>query len=242
MTDPAVLPPLPLIHSTPLRKQVFTDISVYRLASDASPQELDRVENTDNNRLSFLGRATLEYALATSTTHSFPDQARKFDDGLAECAHAYDILKLLNIAWTGFPAAAKEATRLMEAYTGALVLESERDGTQFAESLARCIFKLDASNPPRPQTPPPPVPVPPTHPPAGLLHDLAKQHSLQLVWEDRSNGPKHAQEWISDVTLKDTKSDRLWPCVARGVGVSKKLARADAASKVLSMWGELGFR
>ncbi|KAH7334212.1 hypothetical protein B0J17DRAFT_672600 [Rhizoctonia solani] len=241
MTDPAVWPPLPLIHSTPLRKQVFTDISVYRLASDASAQELDRVENTDNNRLSFLGRATLEYALSTSTTHSFPDQARKFDDGLAECAHAYDIVRLLNIAWTGFPAAAKEATRLMEAYTGALVLQSEREGTQFAESLVQRIFKLDACTPPRPQTPPP-VPAPPPPAPTGLLHDLAKQHSLQLVWEDRCTGPKHAQEWISDVTLKDTKSDRMWPCIARGVGISKKLARADAATKVLSMWSGLGFR
>ncbi|CAE6432663.1 unnamed protein product [Rhizoctonia solani] len=200
MTDSAGLPPLPLIQSAPRRKQVFTDISVYRLASDASPRELDRVENTDNNRLSFLGRATLEYALATSTLHSFPGESRKLEDGLAKCAHAYDIIKSLNVAWRGFPIAGKEATRLMEAYTGALVLESEREGIQFAESLVRCIFQLGAPTP-QPQTPPlvstPPAPPPPT----GLLHDLARQHFLQLVWEDRPMGPKHAQEWISDVTL-----------------------------------------
>ncbi|CAE6475662.1 unnamed protein product [Rhizoctonia solani] len=239
MTDSAVLPPLPLIQSTPLRKQVFTDISLYHLTSDASPQELDRVENTDNSRLSFLGRATLEYALATSTSHSFPDEPRKLEDGLAKCAHAYDIVKLLNVAWRGFPIAGKEATRLMEAYTGALVLQSEREGVQFAESLVRSIFQLAAPTP-KPQTLPP-VSAPPPLAPTGLLHDLAKQHFVQLVWEDRPTGPRHAQEWISDVTLKDTKSDRTWPCIARGTGLSKKLSRADAASKVLAMWGELGF-
>ncbi|CUA74782.1 hypothetical protein RSOLAG22IIIB_11471 [Rhizoctonia solani] len=238
MSDSAGLPMLPLIQSAPLRKQVFTDISVYRLASDASPQELDRVENTDNNRLSFLGRATLEYALATGSAHSFPDETRKLEHGLAECAHAYDILKLLNVAWRGFPIADKEATRLMEAYTGALVLESERDGIQFAESLVKRIFQLPASNPPPPQSVPAPAPPPPLAP-TGLLHNLARQHFLQLVWEDRSTGPKHAQEWISDVTLKDAKSDRIWPCIARGTGLSKKLARADASSKVLAIWDEL---
>ncbi|CAE6444651.1 unnamed protein product [Rhizoctonia solani] len=233
------LPPLPPIQSIPLRKQVFTDISVYRLASDASAQELDRVENTDNNRLSFLGRATLEYALATSTTHSFPDETRKLEDGLAECAHAYDIIKSLNVAWRGAPISGKEATRLMEAYTGAIVLESEREGVQFAESLVRHIFQLAPPTPP----PPPPKPIaslPPPVAPTGLLHDLARQHAVQLVWEDRVTGPRHAQEWISDVTLKD--KDRVWPCIARGVGPSKKVARADAAAKVLALWDGLGFR
>ncbi|KAJ1301758.1 hypothetical protein OPQ81_008987 [Rhizoctonia solani] len=213
MADPAALPPLPPIHSAPVRKQVFIDISVYRLASDASAQELDRVENTDNNRLSFLGRATLEYALATSTTDSFPDESRKLEDGLAECARAYDIVKLLNVAWRGSSITGKEVTRWI----------------------------LPPPYPPPPQSEIPP-PGPPLHAPTGLLHDVAKQHAIQLVWEDRSTGPRHAQEWISDVTLKDTKSDRIWPCIARGMGMSKKLARADAAAKVLLMWSDLGFK
>ncbi|CAE7231308.1 unnamed protein product [Rhizoctonia solani] len=211
MTDSAVLPLLPLIHSAPLRKQVFIDISSYRLASDASPQELDRVENTDNNRLSFLGRATLEYALATSTSHSFPDESRKLQDGLAECARAYDILKLLNVAWRGFPVSEKEATRLMEAYTGALVLESEREGIQFAESLVRRIFQL---SPPPAQTPPPaPAPAPVPLAPTGALHDLARQHALNLVWHDTFSGPRHAQQWTSDVTCESTRPE-IFLCLA----------------------------
>ncbi|CAE6387497.1 unnamed protein product [Rhizoctonia solani] len=238
------LPPLPLIHSVAVRKQTFTDISVYRLGSNASAQELDRVENTDNNRLSFLGRSTLEYAFTNCTSHSFPDQDRKLDDGLALCTHTYDIVKLLNVAWSGTPVTNKEATRLMEAYVGALVLESEKEGIRFAEGLVKHIFQLPDS---APIIPPPPVnrpdappPIPPA--PTGLLHDLAKQHFIELLWEDIPSGPRHAQEWISDVTLKDTKSDRIWPCVARGTGTSKKLARADAASKALALWNELGFR
>ncbi|KAG8715712.1 hypothetical protein FRC11_001010 [Ceratobasidium sp. 423] len=236
----AELPPLPPIQSLALRKQAFTDISVYCLASDASTEELDRVENTDNNRLAFLGRAALEHALTTSTTHSFPDEARKLEDGLAEIAHTYDIVKFLNVAWRGSPITGKEATRLMEAYTGALIVESEPEGVQFAESLVRNIFHLA---PPTPTAPPKPAtPSPPPPAPTGLLHDLAKHHAIQLVWEDRDTGPRHAQEWTSDVTLKDTKSDRIWPCIARGLGASKKAARADAATKVLALWDELGFR
>ncbi|CEL57023.1 hypothetical protein RSOLAG1IB_08276 [Rhizoctonia solani AG-1 IB] len=196
------LPPLPLIRSLAVRKQTFTDISVYRLGSDASPQELDRVENTDNNRLSFLGRSALEYALANCTSHLFPDQDRRLDDGLAGCAHTYDILKSLNVAWTGTPVTNKEATRLMEAYVGALVLDSEQEGVLFAEGLVRHIFQLLESAPVIPPSPinnpsaPPPAPPAPT----GLLHDLAKQNFIELVWEDSPAGPKHAQEWISEVT------------------------------------------
>ncbi|KAF8711957.1 Ribonuclease 3, partial [Rhizoctonia solani] len=240
------LPSLPPIRSSALRKQAFTDISVYRLGPNPSLEELDRVENTDNNRLSFLGRSTLEYAFTKCTSHSFPDQDRRLDDGLALCAHTYDIVKLLNVAWTGTPVTDKEATRLMEAYVGALVLESEQEGVRFAEGVVTHIFQLTD---PRPIVSPPLInntgvlpsaPAPPA--PTGLLHDLAKQHFLELVWEDSPCGPRHAPEWISDVTLKDTKSDRIWPCIARGMGTSKKLARADAASKALVLWNGLGFR
>lgn len=241
-----------------------------------------QVENTDNDRLSFIGRATIDYALATSTSSIYPDEKRKVDQGLAKCAHAYDIVKSLNVSWRGvsdlevlrsptsptLPASPKnkpiehrtaitpaEATRLMEAYVGAVVLESEAEGLKFAKGLVRAMFSLDTQeesidiqslsiHEPAQEQPPPTLPNESSPPPGiatGQLHDLASQHGIQLDWKDHAEGPEHARNWTSDVTLKEKKTGRTWPCVARGMGRSKKLARADAAIKVLLVWGELGF-
>jgi hypothetical protein len=34
----------------------------------------------------------------------------------------------------------------------------------------------------------------------GQLHDIATQRGILTTWEDRVEGPKHAQQWVSDVT------------------------------------------
>ncbi|KAG9090648.1 hypothetical protein FRC06_000943 [Ceratobasidium sp. 370] len=134
----SALPPLPPIASAQLRKRVFTHVSVFRLAE---VRQLDQIENVDNDRLSFLGRAAIDYALSTTTLDI------NLDASLASSANAYGIVHLLHQAWREPttpdqpPTAPKptraQATQLMEAYIGALVLESERDGIQFANDLVR---------------------------------------------------------------------------------------------------------
>ncbi|KAG9074429.1 hypothetical protein FS749_014012 [Ceratobasidium sp. UAMH 11750] len=70
----------------------------------------------------------------------------------------------------------------------------------------------------------------------GELHDLAVRCGIELTWDDHAQGPKHAQEWSSDVSLRNPKTNQTWPSLARGLAKSKKLARADAAAKVLAEW------
>ncbi|KAG9123798.1 hypothetical protein FRC07_013932 [Ceratobasidium sp. 392] len=287
------LPPLPPIASAQLRKRVFTHLSVFRLRLAASVRELEQIENADNDRLSFLGRAAIDYALSSTNTP---------DINLSACAHEYDIVKSLHRAWrepidpnnpatlpptasiqatlassvrpTPFsdrpaPPTEEQATQLMEAYIGALVLESEKDGMQFAYDLVRRMAGLisgdnEETNSDRsdgldgderetivPENVPLGVGITPSvgleDTPSsslgtgatGRLHDLAVQRGLVLSWDDHAQGPKHAQEWTSDVTLRDHKTNRTWPPVARGTGKSKKLARADAAAKVLAQWGSI---
>ncbi|KAG8685782.1 hypothetical protein FRC09_014534 [Ceratobasidium sp. 395] len=282
MTDMTThLPPLPPIASTQLRKRVFTHASVFRL----QPHELEQIENVDNDRLSFLGRATIDYALSSIPT-STPSSNINLDKNLASCAETYNIINSLHRTWrepiSGSsnppigppPPTQAQATQLMEAYIGALVLESESDGMQFATDLVRRMVGLISereetgldteaggspdrprqesraivpepqrasvnSNPPLPSTSATLGPGPGPGTTTGQLHDLATQRGLVLSWDDHAQGPKHAQEWTSDVTLRDHKTNRTWPSIARGTGKSKKLARADAAAKVLSQWNTI---
>ncbi|KAB5592453.1 hypothetical protein CTheo_4100 [Ceratobasidium theobromae] len=224
-----MLPALPPIHSASLRKHAFTDISVFRLPSDA---DLDQVQNTDNDRLAFLGRAALDYALAGH-------DAGGLDEKLASCAYSYDIVRFLHVAWRPTDApnsnsavSRAEAARLMEAYVGALLLEAENEAMAFARDLVRSLFNL-------PSPPPLPLPVVPALHPTGSLHDLATRHGIQLAWQDSPEGPNHAHRWISVLTLRHIPSGRTWPSIARGTATSKKLARADAAARVLPVWDSL---
>ncbi|KAG8740976.1 hypothetical protein FRC10_003514 [Ceratobasidium sp. 414] len=238
----SAFPPLPPIASAQLRKRVFTHASVFRLAST---QPYDQIENVDNDRLSFLGRATVEYALSTTALDI------DLDTALASSAHAYDIVHLLHRGWrdpitpgqpppTASPKPTQaQASQLMEAYIGALALESEQDAMQFANDLVRGsggqisererVSLGDGAIVPGKSAA---VGAGAT----GELHDLAVRCGIALTWEDHAQGPKHAQEWTSDVTLRNPKTNQTWPCVARGVAKSKKLARADAAAKVLAEW------
>ncbi|KAG8750347.1 hypothetical protein FRC12_012926 [Ceratobasidium sp. 428] len=244
MTDMTThLPPLPPIASTQLRKRVFTHASVFRL----EPHELEQIENVDNDRLSFLGRATIDYALSSIPT-STPSSNINLDKNLASCAETYNIINSLHRTWREPidskssnppigppPPTQAQATQLMEAYIGALVLESESDGMQFATDLVRRMVGLiseregtgldtEASgSPDRPgQESRAIVPEPQLanlNPPlvftststtlgpgvgatTGQLHDLATQRGLVLSWDDHAQGPKHAQEWTSDVTCE----------------------------------------
>ena len=94
----------------------------------------------------------------------------------------------------------QEAAQLMEAYIGALMLESEKDALEYTRALVAAIRGL----------PPPPAPSPPSSQPGHStpanpgqvltkLHDLAAQRKLRVIYTYSAEGPKHAQQWTSDL-------------------------------------------
>ncbi|QRW11863.1 hypothetical protein RhiLY_10862 [Ceratobasidium sp. AG-Ba] len=222
---------LPPILSATLRKRVFTDSSVFRLPVD----QLDQIENTDNDRLSFLGRAAIDYVLASASA-PVPD----IDAQLSSLARSYEIAKFVNTSWLERdPDPRATEAKMMEAYVGALMLENEDGGMKFAQTLVTAMgghISLDPPAQPRAET----NSAQTTGIEAtGQLHDLAARHGITLVWTDRPDGLKHAQHWTSDLGLQDKKTNQTWSSIARGTGPSKKRARADAAAKVLLLWHEL---
>ncbi|KAF8598048.1 hypothetical protein BDV93DRAFT_527025 [Ceratobasidium sp. AG-I] len=244
------LPPLPVISDPSLRKHAFTHASVFRLP----PDQLDQIENVDNDRLSFLGRAAVDLVLATLPGAS--STGGNVAEELAACAETYDIVKRLHMGWRATPAftdasattvertmlvpTAKEAAQLMEAYIGALMLQSEPEALEYTRALVAAMRGLPP--PPAPSPPlPPPKPAAPTNPGQALtkLHDLAAQRKLRVSYTDNAEGPKHAQQWTSELELHDDRTKRAWKNVARGWGVSKKSARADAAGRAVGQWEEI---
>lgn len=109
----------------------------------------------------------------------------------------------------------------MEAYIGAVALESEAEGIKFAKGIVRAMFTLDTqeesiniqslslhepSQEPSSALPNEPSPSPGIA--TGQLHDLASRHGIQLDWQDQVEGPKHAQSWTSDITRESVFSWR----------------------------------
>jgi len=246
------MPPLPRL-SEALSEQVFTHKGLHGGAYSAAQTYL--TDPTDNERLTWLGAAALQVAVARRLYERFPRRQVGFltqeraglisSATLAEWSHAYGLPSRLRAHVSALELLKrnpKVAAGIFEAYVGGLLEYAgpEAVSSWVAELVDAQLTKNGVTDEPEPSSPggdatepgPSAFIVASTSNALSMLNEKATQRGAKITWEEESFGPQHNRHWrvklfIDGRFISDASADQ------------KKSAKHTAADKA---WETLQWR